>query len=278
VNGGRSNRLEALFAGLGRSVSHGHRSFPARADYLRAYAGSGGSASDPCADPDFVAAAARHWHTTGQTGCLFARRLAAISEERRWPTVVFASASSAVLARQLSESLESELAAALAAPSCEILSLLFPRIETLAELRELCELLRAHSPIEVSEQQTPEGFTIIAMRLALAPDGPLSWIMAFGPFAAWPPTRRGPFLELAIRVKPKPDHLFYKLNQDHSAAHLADSDPGLSEDQFSKLFERTEKATRDVLGTAPDERSAAKATFSFPTKQWLAASAQHGER
>jgi hypothetical protein len=268
---------EQVFAGIARSATYGRRSFPTRSDYVDAYAASVGKASDPLADPDFVRAAARDWHTRGQTGCLFARRLSAISDQTKWPSVVYSASSPAAFADELSASLEAELAAALDAPACEILSLLFPFVETIADLRRLCLLVSAHSAIRSTEWETEDGFSITAMRLALSDEGPLSWIMAFGPFPDWPPTRRAPILELAIRVKPKPDGLFYKLNQDHDLAHLADSDPSLNPEQFAKVFDRTGKATRDVLGAAPDRRSAAKATFSFPTRLWLPSSRPDGD-
>jgi hypothetical protein len=89
--------------------------------------------------------------------------------------------------------------------------------------------------------------------------------MAFGPMPVWPASRRAPLIELAIRVKPKPDQLFHKLNQDHSAAHLADTPLPLDEEQMETIFERTGAATRDVLGAEPDFRSAARTTFSYPT-------------
>lgn len=108
----------------------------------------------------------------------------------------------------------------------------------------------------------------MALRLDISSEGALSWIMAFGPFANWPETRRAPLLEFAIRVKPKPAALFHKLNQDPGAAHLADSDPRLTESQMEKVFDRTERTTRDVLGGPPDFRSAAKVTFSFPSLLW----------
>lgn len=92
--------------------------------------------------------------------------------------------------------------------------------------------------------------------------------MAFGLFAAWPRTRRGPVLELAIRVKPKPHDLFYKLNDDPAAAHLADTQFGADLESMERLFERTARTTRDVLGHDPDHLTAAKATFSFQEDEW----------
>lgn len=156
----------------------------------------------------------------------------------------------------------------MASPECEIVSFLFPDVLTPAALRTVCDLLVDHTPITMTHHRAHESLVTVALRLDVTGTGVLSWIMAFGPFGSWPPTRQGPVLELAIRVKPKPDGLFHLLNQDPAAAHLADSQLTLSQHQMQTVFERTVRTTEDVLGGAPDFRSAAKATFSFPTDEW----------
>lgn len=260
-------RFEPFVGGVERSASYGRRRFPTRADYARAFSASNPH-SDPWADPAFSAAVMRHWHTRGQTGCLFARRLATVAMDAQWQSVVFTSKEEDGLAGEVGENLEPALRLAIGSPDCEIVSLLFPQIDTIAGLKRVCNLLTQTSPITMSEMPAPPSTVITALRMDISGDGKLAWIMAFGPFDSWPPTRRGPLLEFAIRVKPKPAELFHKLNQDADAAHLADSNPQLTEAQMEKVFDRTEKATRDVLGGDPDRRSAAKATFSFPTVEW----------
>lgn len=259
--------LRRLTGRVNRSARYGHRSFPTREDYADTFR-PGDLGAEPWIDPIFSAAVMRDWHTRGQTGCLFARRLANVADDAHWASVVFTSLPDETLTEEMHQKLAPALQLGMSSAECEIVSLLFPLVESVAGLKVVCRALMQSSPITMSELPSPPGISIIALRLDISGDGKLSWIMAFGPFEHWPPTRRGPLLEFAIRVKPKPPNLFHKLNQDPSAAHLADSDPHLSEAGMETVFERTEKATRDVLGGNPDPRSAAKATFSFPTPEW----------
>jgi hypothetical protein len=181
----------------------------------------------------------------------------------QWPALVMSSRGSDLF-QSISETAPFTLKSALDSERCEILSLLFPQVTQLSELRELCAALAHETEITMEEDRSHPGWVTVALRLDVSGEDQLSWIMAFGPFESWPPSRRAPVTELAIRVKPKPDQLFHKLNQDHSAAHLADTPLPLSEEQMAAVFERTENATRDVLGADPDFRSAARTTFSYP--------------
>jgi hypothetical protein len=251
-----------------RSATYGRRQFPTRTDYERAFAAVNPRDRDPWGQSAFAVAAMRHWHTRGQTGCLFARRLAAIATETQWASSVYTSASQRGLAKEMAKTLNPALGQAISAPECEILSLIFTRIVTVGGLKTVCRLLTETSPITMSELPSQADTVVTALRLDISGAGTLSWLMAFGPFDSWPPTRRGPVLEIAIRVKPKPRNLFHKLSQDPSAAHLADIDPSLTEAQMEKVFDRTEKFTREILGGDPDHRSAAKASFSFPAAEW----------
>lgn len=258
------------------SVRYGRREFPARSDYESAYAELGVASELVWDDPARVAATMRHWHTLGQTGCLFARQLARLANSERWATAVIPGTDPDELRKRTTTTVSGAIAAGISDPGCEIVSLVYPDATSVAHLKAIVGSLAQGTAITSSEDRSQDGTTIVALRLDVTGDGCLAWIMAFGPFgpfAAWPATRRGPLLELAIRTKPKPGDLFHKLNQDASAAHLADSSLPFSTDQMERIFERTEKTTRDVLGHAPDFRSAAKATFSFPSTEWDAAAA-----
>lgn len=213
----------------------------------------------------------RDWHGTGQTGCLFARRLSDVASHSAWPAVVFLGGDPVDLSRQVRDLAEPALHEAIVRPDCELVSFLFPGVSTVLGLREVCDLLVANTGITLSEDRSNAGVSLVTLRLGISGEDTLSWVMGFGPFVNWPATRQAPVLEFAIRVKPKPESLFHKLNQDSTAAHLADSDPRLTESQMEKVFDRTERTTRDVLGAAPDFRSAAKVTFSFPSRLWDAA-------
>lgn len=246
-----------------RHASFGRRRFPTRGDYESVAVADGIPPHLVWREPLFVTAAMRHWHQTGQTGCLFARHLARTIEPLKWPSLVLC-AQGDELAALVADVVPTALAEAKDSSDCEILSLLVPYVTDPEELYGLCRALARETEITMEEDRSHPGWATVALRLDITGRGNLSWIMAFGPFSSSPPSRQSPVTELAIRMKPKPDQLFHKLNQDHSAAHLADTPLPVSEQNMEKIFERTGKATRDVLGAEPDFRSAAKTTFSYP--------------
>jgi hypothetical protein len=157
---------------------------------------------------------------------------------------------------------------AVISPKVQLLSLAFPRHTTVRDVRNLTAELHRHRIIEFSCDHSLSAYVRVAGRVKITEDPVVAWVMAFGPLMDWPPTRRAPVLEFVLRTKPKGDGLFDKLNQDRDVAHLADVDLGLETDRMSRLFDGTERATRDVLGGPPDALSAAKTTYSFPTSVW----------
>jgi len=75
--------------------------------------------------------------------------------------------------------------------------------------------------------------------------------------------------EIAIRVKPKNEIIFYRLNQDREAAHLADTPIYMVDSVAESLWQATLRRTRNILGAEPNQFSAAKVTFSLPKNLWL---------
>jgi hypothetical protein len=255
-------RFDPLASEPEKRVSFGRRDFPTRQDYEAVARTSGIPAHLVWRNPVFTASVMRHWHQTGQTGCLFARHLARKIDSRQWPSLVLSGKGEGLTAL-VADVVPSVLANAIASEECEILSLLFPEVTEMHALRELCTALADETDITLEEDHSHSDWVAVALRLDITGAGQHSWIMAFGPYASWPPTRQAPVTELAIRVKPKPRELFHELNQDQEAAHLADTPLPVSEQQMEAIFERTGKATRNVLGADPDYRSAARTTFSY---------------
>lgn len=244
------------------SRRYGRRDFPERADYeqaLRHHGQADGIATSP---PEIVAGVARHWHTTGQTGCLFAKVLARQATPSEWPTAVVAS-----LSADAFREIDRTLAAGVSQPEVQLVSLLFPSVVSISAVKHVVHALDANTSLAFFEDRAVPDWVRVAGRFDIG-DGVLAWVMAFGPFPSWPPTRRGPVFELVIRTKPKRDGLFEKLNQDASLAHLADIDLGYDTARTSRMFDGTVRATQDVLGGRPDGLSAAKTTFSFPVEDW----------
>jgi hypothetical protein len=262
---GSTNTERALFASVQSSVRHGRRMFPTRRDYERAAIDTGlvQDADALWQDARLAASAARHWQGTGQPGCLFDRLLAREADDSRWPTVVLPELSPGAI-----RTVEQTLADAVAEPTCDLVSLLFPVATSVEEVRRIATLLSESPSFEVFETREESGHVIVAVRARLNSDGLVAWAMAFGPFDDWPATRRGPALDLVMRVKPKPAGIFHKLNQDPNVAHLADIRIDQDEEAFERLYQGSKKATRDVLGTETGLLGAARTTFSFPAATW----------
>lgn len=254
------------------SEKFGRRTFPTRNDYIRALESDEGAQGGIEESAEVATRVMRHWHTTGQTGCLFARMLGRQATAAEWPTAVVLCDDNGECNQRQIGSVRDTISGCIDRPEVQLVSLVFPRIVSVEGLKRLTCALNDAGAIGFFEDDAISERVRIAGRVDIG-SGVLAWVMAFGPYPDWPPTRRGPLLEFVVRTKPKGPGLFEKLNQDLGVAHLADVDLGLSTPHTSRLFEQTEKSTRDVLGGEPDEISAAKTTFSFPVRTWNATEA-----
>lgn len=93
-----------------------------------------------------------------------------------------------------------------------------------------------------------------------------AWVMVFAPLDFIPHTRRGPYTELAIRVKPKPEWVFHRSSQEREIAHLADTSLTMSDRHWEHRWWSTRRRTEMILGARPDDISAAKATVTVPAQ------------
>jgi hypothetical protein len=150
-----------------------------------------------------------------------------------------------------------------------VLSLLFPLVESIEDLLAMLHaVLRLPQIASEPERAFPNGMTALALRMPIDGDGTLAWLMGFGPFAHIPETRQSPIAEIAIRLKPKPEQIFHRLNQDRSLAHLADVQLGIDGRRMEARWQGTLKRTQSILSGEPDDFSAAKVTFAVPTLAW----------
>lgn len=209
--------------------------------------------------PALVAGVQRDWHTQGQTGCVFAQRLARTLPPAAWPSAVVSQLAGAGLR------VDAALAAAIASSDAQVLSVLFPTVDSsgalvalLAELARTSETLLAEPPYE------HEDIVVVRLRAAVTGDGVLAWILAFGPFDFWPPTRRGPVAELLFRVKPKPPRIFPRLDQDRRTAHLADTPIAMGDEDADRMWRGTYRAALEILGEPPSTLTAPNVTLSLP--------------
>lgn len=190
----------------------------------------------------------RGWHRQGGNGCVFARLAARRGENAGWHA-------------HIAQDPQAQLAAALRDPSCEVLSLLFPLVTTPEALIDLCR------QFTVERAECHGELTTVSLRARV--DGDImAWIMGFGPFDFLPATRRAPVTELVLRTKTKPGWLYAKHSHDRDVAHVADIPLQLPEACWDPLWDATHAATRKRLQKEPDVFSAARTTFTVPTRLW----------
>lgn len=246
---------------LPRNVRYGDRSFPTPAAYHSAV-------SDQIQDDDLIdaarhfAEAQRDWHVRGQNGCQFARLVAKDAEVTGWEYAVCELAPGQIWSEQAVE-LNTHVQDAITRPETQVLSLLFPEVTDVRDAVRIIRLLTEHGAFWLERDEMTDDGQALYLRYPVEEDIQ-AWIMAFAPFDFLPNTRRGPFFELAIRVKQKPEWLFHRLNQDRNLAHLADVPLQMSDRYWNDRFGSTLRRTRRILGGEPDQVSAAKATLVVP--------------
>lgn len=149
-----------------------------------------------------------------------------------------------------------------------MLSLIFPAINTPRSLIDLIHTLRKCRLVYLEQNHLFEDSRCFGFRARV--DDLSSWISGFGPFSFFPVTRRAPYTEVTFRVKPRPNFKWVMKKSPPGVIHLADLDMlGMADAMFRTVWRATLKRTAQLLGHEPDLRSAAKTTFSVPTKIWL---------
>lgn len=237
----------------------GGRRYPTRSDYER-WMPSGGELAS--ASDEHLARVVHHWHASGANGCAFAQWIAKRVDETEWPVVVMRNSDPLDLLN-VGETLDF-----LARQSpAEMVSIVLPRVVDTEGVLAASDALATIAGFRLEDEGgVPTGFVGRRLRYTL-PSGETAWVMAFGPFDWMPTTRQAPLLEFALRLKPKPTQIYWKLNQDRDVAHLADFPASLKESAWDRLFDLTLEETRRVLGEPPDELSAAKQTLAIPVEQ-----------
>ncbi|MDQ3098260.1 MAG: hypothetical protein M3Q44_00750 [bacterium] len=252
------------------SVTHGKYVFPGRTDYETYFVRKGmiQTPAELWQRDDLIVQVQRHWHSRGQNGCVFAQAIAANAPDRGWVGAVVNQPVIKIAEPEQLQAIEAKIQAAIADPETQVQSLLFPQVTSEQDLVDLVRAVSQVPSVYIARQGHYDEFSTVALRIAINEDQVLSWLMGFGPFEFFPNTRQAPVTEIAIRVKPKPDEIFHRLNQDREAAHLADTPIYMEERVAEGLWQATYERTRNILGGEPDMFSAAKVTFSVPRRLW----------
>lgn len=251
--------------------------FPNRSDYLR-YLISGGwvqSEGELIRRPDLVAAIQRHWHQTGQNGCRFAQFLSNSPLQHNWDIVVVSRSEDKSWAHDILTEITRLVDEAVQNPAVQAISIIIPDItsaDTLASLLHAFDTMPEWT-VGICEELLPEAgpsFLPIEVRFNLGSSKVVAWALGFGPFAFLPRTRRAPFTELALAVKPKAFPLRHPgLNDDPLTAHLADIRvPQLDKEAYDNLWIETGRNKATILGGSNDALAKAKMTYLLPKRHW----------
>lgn len=257
--------VDAVFRALSGEVRYGSRRFPSVHRYYEAVrileclqAGVGTAR--------LIALAQRDWHVRGQNGCMFARLAALEAENLRWDTIVV-EAAPAVIDMRICFDIERCVLDRIQDPQVQVLSIIFPRVSSVADAIRIMRLLSTNTSFWLERDEVAEGFLRLNIRYPVDDSTVQAWVMGFGPFPCIPNTRRGPYYELSLRMKEKPEKIFHRLNQDRNVAHLADAPLIMSERHWEHRWQSTLRRTRMILGGEPDEVSAARATLAVPLSE-----------
>lgn len=247
--------LGRLFHAVRPTVVYGDRSFPSCEQYHQTVAEvvrAGHSRARA------VAAAQRDWHSRGQNGCQFARLAALDADHLRWDYLVVDSTRPDRVGDLFTEHAVVD--------GTEVLSVLSPDITTAAQAVRFVRDLVASSTFWLERDEPVDGYRVCHLRCPVpgADRDVQAWVMGFGPFAWMPNTRRGPYFELAVRIREKTPWLFHRLNQDRDLAHLADVPLRMTDLRWEHRWTSTLSRTRRILGKEPDDFSAAKCTLAMP--------------
>ncbi|GII86197.1 hypothetical protein Ssi03_41870 [Sphaerisporangium siamense] len=259
VRWGGSETIPQL-AGLKGAQVFGVRRFPTPADYHAVVEASARRGNMPRGRA--AAEAQRDWHVRGQTGCQFARLVARDADSVRWDYIV-ADASPSEGCSGGWAKVSNAVQDAIADRSCQIVSVLLPDVRTGAAAVDAIRGLVAVGPWWLEVDEVTAGHLRLHLRFPIG-GGVQAWVMAFAPLDFLPATRRGPYFELAVRVKPKPEWIFHRLTPDREVAHLADVPLQMSDERWEHRWASTLRRTRMILGREPDEVSAARSTLTVP--------------
>lgn len=256
----RKRQLDDMLHGVQRNHQIGGESFPSRHDYLEHLGIKLSEYGIEELDAATVVAVQRDWHMRGQNGCVFAMRASRQLDERQWTHAVCTTLPEA-------ETMRVAIEAAVQDPLNELLSMLFPNVNTLDEVRSLINLAAASGC--TSKREAIDQTEIIRLRWSIG--NVESWVIGFAPLDSIPATRRAPFTELIFRTKPKTRLIHPTLNNDSTQAHVADLDLGFRPEVVRELMEKSSTRTARLLGgdacRAGAHGAKAKTTYGFKGNQ-----------
>jgi hypothetical protein len=200
----------------------------------------------------------RDWHARGQNGCNFARIAARRALEVGWRSEFIASVDDTDRVDNVMRSSEAD-------PDTEIVSLVFDPmpadelVDTIVILTEVSSFYLEKDAL-IDDGSNRQLFLRYPLQLGKI----AAWSMCFAPYEFMPNTRRSPFVEIATRVKEKPEGLHPMLNGNPEEAHLADLILDTDPKHTAHRIITTVGRTATILGGEPNHITAAKSTLVVP--------------
>lgn len=161
------------------------------------------------------------------------------------------------------DAIDLAISEAIADPETTTLSLLFPDTSSTDQLLALIGTLMQCRMLLLD--QSEEFMDTLCLGFRARVGDAKSYVTGFGDFPFLPVTRRTPCVELTTRVKARPHYDFVFKPAPPGVIHLADMDMrGMPFKAMQRLWDDSFVQTKNVLGAAPDLRSAARTTYSIP--------------
>lgn len=297
--------MNPLFRGLSRSLQveldGSPRSYSLLEDFERHLREQGAlrDGESLLARSDLQADIQAEWHRQGQNGCLFASMLADKREQCGW-TFVSLPGTAGWNGDDWRREVGQRVVDGTKDPNRWILSFLFPDVVDLPGVKRLLAALGTIPNWRLSELADEHGKKTareeqlyLKLRIRVA-DGHVvppefidageesrervvdvdSWPLFFTNLDHVPVTRRAPFTEFSVALKPKAFKPPPELSDDWEAAHLADVPAPIdSTEAFQSFLANTKALKRRLLGAEGylDLAASAKVTFAVPRSAWDAA-------
>lgn len=203
-------------------------------------------------------AAQQDWHARGQNGCNFARIAARRALEVGWHSEYIGSLDDV-------DKVDDVMAESADHPDREIVSIVFDSMSP-NDLVDMITTLTEVSDFYLEDDRIIDEGTRrqLYLRYPLKLGRVAAWSMCFAPYDFMPNTRRSPFIEIATRVKEKPEGLHPMLNGNPAEAHLADLILDNDPKHTAHRIVTTVGRTAAILGEKPNHITAAKSTIVVP--------------
>lgn len=144
-------------------------------------------------------------------------------------------------------------------------SIIFPSVISSEDFIYFITVLEKCENIVLEQDIVKNNYRCLGFRAKVFNN--LSWISGFGNFDFLPKTRQAPYTELVFRVKNRPNFDKYMKPPIKGVVHLADMNmQGMEDNIFKRLWASSLLNTKKVLGHTPNLHSAAKTTYSIPSK------------